>query len=124
MTAVIDSGDVSRLRALCRRQVPSYPLGLVRAADVDALVNGIWQELNEIAARRARGGDVLQVMARGNSVPEIHADARVKACELWGPEARLEVKSTDTVLTTDRPGCPAFRAYVYVRCVNYAEIAP
>ncbi len=98
------------------RQWQGNPFGLGRARDLADVLDGI-------IARRPRGGDVLQVMARGNSVPEIHADALAKAPELWGPAARLEVQSTDTVITTDRPGYPAFRAYVYVRCLNYAEIS-
>ncbi len=115
MSAVLSGSDLGRLCALAR-QWQGNPLGLGRARDLAAV-------LDEIIARRPKGGDVLQVMACGNSVPEIHADALAKAAELWGPAAQPEVKSTDTVLTTDRPGCPAFRAYVYVRCVNYAEIS-
>jgi hypothetical protein len=115
VTAVIADSDLGKLCALSR-QWQGNPFGLGRARDLAAV-------LNDIIARRPRGGDVLQVMARGNSVPEIHADALAKAPELWGPKAECEVESTQTVIASDRPGCPAFRAFVYVRCVNYAEIS-
>lgn len=114
MTAVIEDTDLGRLCALARRWQEN-PFGLGRARDLAAL-------LNEIIARRPRGGDLLQVMARGNSVPEIHAAALAKAPELWGPEARCEVDSTQTVMIADDPGFPAYHAFVYVRCLNYAEI--
>jgi len=115
VTAVLAGSDLSRLCAVAR-QWQGNPFGLGRARDLAAVLDGI-------IARRPRGGDVLQVTARGNSVPEIHADALAKASGLWGPAAQLEVQSTDTVLMTDRPGCPAYHAYVYVRCVNYAEVS-
>lgn len=115
MTAVIADSDLGRLCALAR-QWQRNPFGLGRARDLAAVLDGI-------IARRPRGGDVLQVKARGNSVPEIHADALAQAPGLWGPQARCEVESTGTVFATDSPGCPAFRAYVYVRCLNYAEIS-
>jgi hypothetical protein len=114
MSRALADSDLGRLCALSR-QWRGNPFGLGRARDLAAA-------LDDIIARRPRGGDVLQVMARGNSVPEIHADALAKAPELWGPAAQLEVESTDTVLITDRPGYPAFRAYVYVRCLNYDEV--
>lgn len=114
MTAFLADSDLGKLCALSRRW-QGNPFGLGRARDLAAVLDGI-------IARRPRGGDVLRVMARGNSVPEIHADALAKAPELWGPDAKPEVESTDTVIVADRPGYPAFRAYVYVRCVNYAEI--
>jgi hypothetical protein len=115
VTAVIADSDLGRLCALSRQWHRNL-FGLGRARDLAAVLEGI-------IARRAAGGDVLQAMARGNSVPEIHADALAKALELWGPAARLEVESTDEVLATDRPGYPAFRAYVRVRCLNYAEVS-
>jgi hypothetical protein len=115
MSAVIADSDLGKLCALSRRW-HGNPFGLGRARDLAAVLDGI-------IARRQRGGDVLPVMARGNSVPEIHADALAKAPGLWGPAAQAEVESTETVLVTDRPGFPAFRAFVYVRCLNYAEIA-
>jgi len=116
VSAVITQGDLGRLCALAR-QWQANPFGLGRARDLAAV-------LDEIISRRPRGGDVLQVMAHGNSVAEIRAGALAKAPELWGPDAQPEVESVDTVLITDRPGYPAFRAYVYVRCLNYEEIAP
>lgn len=114
MSAVLADSDLGRLRALSRLW-HGNPFGLGRARDLAAVPD-------EIIARRPRGGDVLQVMARGNSVPEIQADALAKGPGLWGPQARCEVESTETVLVTDRPGYPAFRAFVYVRCLNYASL--
>lgn len=113
MSAVIADSDLRKLCDLAR-QWQGNPLGLGRARDLAAV-------LDDIIARRPRGGDVLQVMARGNNVPEIHADALIKAAELWGPKAECEVESTDTVLTSHEAGRPAFRAFVYVCCINYAE---
>jgi hypothetical protein len=115
LSAALADSDLGRLCALAR-QWQGNPFGLGRARDLAAVLNGI-------IARRPQGGDVLQVMAHGNSVPEIHADALAKAPGLWGPAAQAEVQSTDTVLMTDRPGYPAYRAYVYVCCVNYAEVS-
>ena len=115
MTAVISDTDLGRLCALSR-QWHGNPFGLGRARGLAAV-------LEDIIARRAAGGDVLQADVRGDSVPEMHAAALVKAAELWGPGARLEVQSTGTVYSCTRPGYPAFSAHVYVRCLNYAEVS-
>jgi hypothetical protein len=115
VTAFIADGDLGQLCALAR-QWQGNPFGLGRARDLAAVLDGI-------IARRPRGGDVLQADVCGNGVPELHAAALAKGAELWGPEARCEVQSTDTVFTSDRLGHPAFSACVYVRCLNYAEIA-
>jgi hypothetical protein len=117
VTAAVAGNDLSLLRDL----VAWWREDRLRAAfRAPADLSGV---LDQIGDRRARGGDVLQAEVRGDSVPEMHAAALAKAAELWGPAAQFEVRSTDTVFTTDRPGYPAFRAYVYVRCVNYAEVA-
>jgi hypothetical protein len=116
VTAILADSDLGRLCALSR-QWHRNPFGLGRARDLAAV-------LDDIIARRPRGGDKLQVEACGDSVPEMHAAALAKAAELWGPEARCEVESTDTVYDVARPGRAAFRAYVYVRCLNYSEVKP
>lgn len=118
MTAAVTGNDLSLLRSLVACWQEDRLRAAFRAASDLAGV------LDQIGERRARGGDVLQADVRGDSVPEMHAAALAKAAELWGAAAQLEVKSTDTVFTTDRPGYPAFRACVYVRCLNYAEMTP
>ena len=115
MTFALADSDIGRLCALSR-QWHGNPFGLGRARDLAAVLDGI-------IARRAKGGDVLQADVRGDSVPEMHAAALVKAAELWGPDARLEVESTGTVYDCTRLGYPAFSAHVYVRCLNYAEVS-
>jgi len=116
VSTVISQTDLGKLCALSRRW-HGNPFGLGRARDLAAVLDGI-------IARRAAGGDVLQADVRGDSVPELHAAALVKAAELWGTDAQLEVESTGTVFDCTRPGYPAFSAHVYVRCLNYAEVAP
>lgn len=114
MTAVITKGDLVSLRALAE-QWRREDRRLV-AADLDVL-------LDEIEARRAAGGDVLQVMVSGDSVPVMHAKALCHAEQLWGPGAELAVESTGTVRNSTGSHGP-FHADVRVRCLNYEAIAP
>lgn len=114
MTAVITDADLGWLCDLARRWQQN-PLGLGRARDLAAV-------LDVIIARRAKGGDVLAAGVRGDSVPELHAAALLKAAELWGPEAELAVEETDTVFTCSS-GPDKFHAQVTVRCLNYAEVS-
>jgi hypothetical protein len=116
VSAVIADSDLGKLCALSR-QWHGNPFGLGRARDLAAVLEGI-------IARRSKGGDVLQADAHGDSVPELHAAALAKAAELWGPRAQCEVQSTGTVIDTGRPGRPAYSAFVYVRCLNFAEVSP
>lgn len=115
MTTVITQGDLGRFRALAR-QWRAEDRRLV-AADLDVL-------LDEIEARRAAGGDVLNAIVKGDSVPELHAEALAKAAALWGPEAELAVEETHPVRTLHDTSEGQFSADVRVRCLNYEEIAP
>lgn len=113
MTAVLTQGDLGRLRELAeqwRREDRRLP-----AADLDVL-------LDEIEARRAKGGDVLDVTVRGDTVPALHAEALVKASGLWGDGAELEIESTGTVGTSVISRGGTYIATVRVRCLNYEEI--
>jgi hypothetical protein len=115
VSAVIADSDLGRLCALAR-QWQGNPFGFGRARDLAAVLNGI-------IARRAPGGDVLEAIVDGDTVPELHAAALSKAAELWGTSAQAVVEATGTVHANSVRGEGKFYANVTVRCLNYAEIA-
>lgn len=117
MTGVAVDGDLRRLLDLAGRwRRRPVVFSDSAAGAVEALVN-------EIAARRAAGGDVLATKVYGGSIPELHAAALLEAAELWGPEGSFTVEATATVFTASS-GRGRFFATVTVRCLNYAEVTP
>jgi hypothetical protein len=114
VSAVITQGDLGRLRALAARWRSEDRR--LPAADLDVL-------LDEIEARRAAGGDVLNAIVKGDSVPAFHAEALIKAAVLWGPEAELAVEETGPVRALHDTSEGQFSAEIRVRCLNYEEIS-
>jgi hypothetical protein len=95
VTAVVSQGDLGRLRRLAGAWYRAnawqrLSLGWSAWRDLTAL-------LDEIEARRAKGGDELCAHVRGDSIPEMEAAALLKAAELWGPDAELAIEETGTV---------------------------
>lgn len=114
MTVVIASSDLDRLRYLAAKW-----RGERRPSAADDLTAA----LDEIEARRAEGGDVFRAEVSGDSIPELHDRARMKAADLWGLDASVEVEKTGTVSETLYTHRGRYHATVTVRCLNYAEIA-
>jgi hypothetical protein len=113
VTAVFSASDFSRLRGLAAKwQGERRP----RAADD---LNAV---LDEIGARREAGGDVFGAKVYAESIPGLRDAALAEAMALWGEKVEPEVETVGAVHpASGRPG--RFFAYVYVRCLNYAEIA-
>lgn len=122
MTAAVSQGDLGRLRRLAGAWYRAnawqrLSLGWPAWRDLTVL-------LDEIEARRAKGGDELCAHVRGDGIPEMEAAALLKAAELWGPDAELAIEETGTLNAHSRPVDGAtFSGPVYVRCLNYAELA-
>jgi hypothetical protein len=115
VTASLARSDIQRLRDLA----DSW-----RQARRSAwFADGLHLTLDAIEARRAEGGDVFCAEVSGNSVPELHDRALLKAADLWGLDAAVMVEKTGTVhetLYTDRG---RYHASVTLRCLNYGEIS-
>ena len=118
MTAVIAESDLGRLRALAA--------GWYQASAWRRLFLGwsAWRDLtvllDEIEARE--GCDELCANVKGDSIPEMQAAGLLKAAELWGPDAELEIEETSSVYSRTAPGA-SFGGAVFIRCLNYLEIA-
>lgn len=116
MTAIVSNSDLDRLYDLARRWRGQDRRLAAAADDLDAL-------LSEIASRRADGGDLLCAEVSGNSVPDLQALALLKAADLWGLDAITAVEKTGIVHETLFTNRGRYHASVYVRCLNYGEIA-
>lgn len=114
MTPVLASADFRTLRGLAAKW---------RGERRPQAADDLSAALNEIEARRAPGGDVFVAEGTGNSVPEIHARACLKAADLWGLDASVAVEKTGAVHETLYTSRGRYQASVTLRCLNYAEIS-
>jgi hypothetical protein len=113
MTASLARSDFRVLRDLADRwQGQRRPRA---AEDLHAV-------LDEIEARRPAGGDVFRAAVSGESIPDLHARALMKAADLWGLDASVVVERTGTISETLFTSRGRYHADVTVRCLNYAEI--
>lgn len=115
MTASLARSDIRRLRDLADSWRKSR-----RSA---WFADGLHLTLDVIESRRAEGGDVFVAEVSGNSIPELHDRALLKAADLWGLDAAAAVEKTGTVHETLYTSRGRYHASVTVRCTNYAEIS-
>jgi hypothetical protein len=112
MTASLAQSDFRLLRELANSWQDDPP-----ACPADELHG----TLNEIGARRAAGGDLLDASVYGATVPALRDAARLQAEHLWGLGAELVVENVG-VIDTSGSARGAFRAVVRVRLVKSAEV--
>lgn len=114
MTGSLAQSDFRLLRELANSWQDDPP---ARPADE---LNGT---LNEIGARRAAGGDLLDASVYGATVPALRDAARMQAEHLWGLGAEFAIENVG-VIDTSGSARGAFRAVVRVRLVKSAEATP
>lgn len=74
--------------------------------------------------RQAANAELLDAWVYGDSIPALTEAALAKARVLYGEDAELEVVRVNHISTSEFRDKGRYCTHVYVRCLNYAEVAP